>query len=225
VKHLVRDPTLHREQCPLTGMTPLLAVITTTLPQADKIKLVVSFIDAGADLGVRDWQGRCALRLAYPDMELMTLLLDRGARPKPYFFDGSRLTLLSHAASDGQPEIMFLLLKWHHKSGPFFTAAELEALCCAERPMQSTAAELLTESGAKVEAPPTCSEGNTGSQCPVGGSHALCEPVHKVRPQVIKGRVCRHGPLFLICILCCRRWLVAHQAAPSHPTWSLVTRK
>jgi hypothetical protein len=184
---LKRDPTLLREQCPLTGMTPLLAIIwSPTLSQAAKVPLVEWLLLHGADLEARDWQGRCALQLAYPDVELMTLLLERGAWPKPFFLEGSRVTLLSAAASDGEIPVLRLLLEWHAKSGPLFTAAELdEALAGSE---EGTAAELLIQNGAKSEVAPV--NGGTpiaALEAPVADLVPLFDLYCKERLQWLRG--------------------------------------
>jgi ankyrin repeat protein len=139
------EPTLIREQCPLTGMTPLLAVITSSsLTESEKASSVRWLLQKGADMGARDWQGRCALQLAYSDVKLMGLLLERGARPRPYYFRTLRKTLLSVAASRGDIDVLRLLLEWHAKSG-LFTPAELdEALVGAK---EGAAAGLFFQSG------------------------------------------------------------------------------
>jgi hypothetical protein len=146
-KRLKWEPALIHERCPLPGMTPLLAVLNThSRPENDETDFVRWLLDNGADPGARDWQGRCALRLAYPDQGLMALLLERGARPRPYILDGVRWTLLSVAASQGNLQVLRLLLEWHAKSG-LFTAAELDE--ARGRAQPGTAAEVLIQIHAK----------------------------------------------------------------------------
>jgi hypothetical protein len=151
---LSREPTLIREQCPSTGMTPLLAaVMAPKLSHADKMSFVQSLLRKGADLGARDWQGRCVLQLARRDKKMLSFLLERGARPKAFYPNGERTTLLSDAICHGDMEIIRLLLEWHDKSAGFFTAGELEeALGLAQLAQQGTAAKLLSQSTAKLEA-------------------------------------------------------------------------
>jgi hypothetical protein len=152
---LKRNPTLIREQCLITGMTPLLAVIwSSALPQAARMRLTQWLILQGADLGARDWQGRCAFQLAYlprQDTAVVALLLERGARPIPFFQKGLQTTLLSVALLFGHTEVVRLFLERHAKSG-LFVAAELDqALRAALLLGRGTAAELLIQSGAKVK--------------------------------------------------------------------------
>jgi hypothetical protein len=183
------EPALIREQCPLNGMTPVLAVIwSPNLSQSHKASSVRWLLQNGADPGVRDWQGMCALRLAClrlkrpADVEVMTLLLERGARPKPFLFHGSRMTLLSVAASKGDIEILRLLLEWHEKAGPLFTTAELdEAVGVAQLAQQATAAELLIQSRTKMEAP-VASQPKTSLHGLRGPDASSQRVQHKVKP-------------------------------------------
>jgi hypothetical protein len=202
-----REPTLIREQCARTGMTPLGAVLLTpALSPPEKLVIVESLLEDGADLGVRDWLGKCALRIAYMHsespggVEVLALLLKRGARPKPYYHNGSQLTLLSAAVFNDEDEVLRLLLEWHSKSG-LFTAAELDqALGGAELTENNTAAELLIQSSAKMEPPVSeeSSECEPGVELPVGRPYALWRCIYKVRPRVQRRApkgVSRSGPL------------------------------
>jgi hypothetical protein len=179
---LKREPTLIHERCPITGLTPLHAVVlSSTMSQADKLPVIQWLLQNGADFGTVGWLGKCALHIVYPDTVMTTLLLELGARPIPYTVDGSRITLLSVAASKGQIEMLRLLLEWHAKAD-LFTAAELDqALGYAQRQKQDTAAELLT--GAK-SGPPVQSQPKPHVQSADEKPDAPTQSVKKVRPQV-----------------------------------------
>jgi ankyrin repeat protein len=183
---LEREPMLIREQCPVTGMTPLGAVIfSSNLPgRFQKVPRRVAAAEWGG-FRSQGLAGQMRSPHCIPGCGQDGAALELDARPIPYIIDGSRITLLSAAASNGQIEMLRLLLEWHAKSG-LFTAAELDqALGWSKLNKQGAAEELLTQSGANLVAPPVGLELKPHPPRLGGRPDALSQGTHMVRPRVL----------------------------------------